>query len=162
MIKAILAIDDKGGVSKDGSMPWPRNTKDLKWFKNNTKGQIVIMGSKTWIDPKMPTPLQDRINILITRKKSENYPGADKYINGNLITDIKNISNEYPKLIKWVIGGPNVVNQIFPIIEEFYLTRIYGDFNCDTFLNTKNIDNKMKIIEKINCDNTCHFEIWAK
>ena len=62
MIKAILAVDDKGGVSKNGSMPWPRNLKDLEWFKKNTLNHIVIMGKKTWIDPKMPTPLKERLN----------------------------------------------------------------------------------------------------
>ena len=33
MFKAIMAVDDKGGISKDGSMPWPKNSSDLKWFK---------------------------------------------------------------------------------------------------------------------------------
>ena len=26
MIKAIMAVDDFGGISKNGSMPWPKNT----------------------------------------------------------------------------------------------------------------------------------------
>ena len=33
MIKAIMAVDDKGGISKDNSMPWPKNSNDLNWFK---------------------------------------------------------------------------------------------------------------------------------
>ena len=33
MIKAIMATDDKGGVSKGKSMPWPKNSNDLQWFK---------------------------------------------------------------------------------------------------------------------------------
>ena len=28
-----MAVDDKGGISRDGSMPWPKNSSDLKWFK---------------------------------------------------------------------------------------------------------------------------------
>ena len=36
MIKAIMAIDEKGGISKGQSMPWPKNSIDLKWFKENT------------------------------------------------------------------------------------------------------------------------------
>ena len=30
MIKAILACDDYGGVSKKGTLPWPHNSTDLK------------------------------------------------------------------------------------------------------------------------------------
>ena len=54
MIKAIMAADDEGGISKGSSMPWPKNSNDLKWFKKNTENQIVVMGSKTWEDPFMP------------------------------------------------------------------------------------------------------------
>ena len=64
MIKGIMAVDEKGGISKGKSMPWPKNPKDLKWFKDNTINNIVVMGRKTWEDPLMPTPLKLRINIL--------------------------------------------------------------------------------------------------
>ena len=44
MIKAIMAIDDHGGVSKGTSMPWPKNSNDLQWFKKNTLSMVVVMG----------------------------------------------------------------------------------------------------------------------
>ena len=59
MIKAILAVDEKGGVSKHGSMPWPKNLLDMKWFVENTKNQIVVMGRKTWDSlPIKPLPIK--------------------------------------------------------------------------------------------------------
>lgn len=87
MIKAILACDNKGGVSKKGTLPWPNNSTDLKWFKANTAGHTVIMGSTTWQDPHMPRPLPKRINILAT-SRSDEYPGAHYYINGDLKHEI--------------------------------------------------------------------------
>ena len=162
MLKAIMAVDDHGGVSKSGTMPWPKNSRDLKWFKQNTTNSLVIMGRLTWIDPMMPKPLKNRINILITNKSPLLYPGADKYISGDITSKIKEIVKEYNSLTKWVIGGPNVVNQLFNLIEEFYLTRIYGNYNCDTKIDIKNIENRMNLYQKIENDNTCHFEIWKK
>ena len=47
-------------------------------------------------------------------------------------------------------------------IEKFYLTRIYGNYNCDTKLDIKNIETKMTLYKKIKNDDTCHFEIWKK
>ena len=85
MIKAIMAVDDKGGISKGSSMPWPKNSKDLQWFKKNTLNQVVVMGSKTWEDPFMPTPLKNRENVLITTKDNSYYPGANKYLQGNIV-----------------------------------------------------------------------------
>ncbi len=162
MLKAIMAVDDKGGVSRSGSMPWPKNSNDLKWFKQNTINHLVIMGRLTWIDPKMPTPLNNRVNILITNKSPLFYPGADEYLSGDIISKVTEICKKYETLTKWIIGGPNIVNQLFNLIEEFYLTRIYGNYNCDTKINIKNIETKMKLFQKIENDNTCHFEIWKK
>ena len=58
MIKAIMAVDEKGGISKGHSMPWPKNSIDLKLFKENTINNVVVMGRKTCEDPFMPTPLK--------------------------------------------------------------------------------------------------------
>ena len=162
MIKAIMAVDDEGGVSKNGSMPWPRNSNDLKWFKKNTLNNVVVMGRLTWIDPFMPTPLNNRINILITSQDQMKYPGADEYISGELIPKIKMIAKKYEKKEIFVIGGPKIINQIFQLIEIFYLTRIYGKFHCDKKLDLKKIKAEMFLKKKIIGDKKMHFEIWKR
>ena len=45
MIKAIMAVDERGGISKGKSMTWPKNSIDLKWFKENTVNNIVSIAS---------------------------------------------------------------------------------------------------------------------
>ena len=162
MIKAIMAVDDNGGISKDLSMPWPKNSKDLQWFKKNTLNQVIVMGSKTWEDPFMSTPLKDRENILITTKDNSFYPGANAYIKGNIVDEILKLEKKYSNKDIYIIGGPEIVKQTFDLFKEFYLTRIYGNFECDKFIDIKKISNTMKLIEKIDCDETCHFEIWRK
>ena len=52
--------------------------------------------------------------------------------------------------------------QLFNLFKEFYLTRIYGNFNCDKFIDIKKIMNSMELIKKIDCDDSCHFEVWRK
>jgi dihydrofolate reductase len=162
MIRAIMAVDEKGGISKDGSMPWPKNSSDLTWFKKNTLQSIVVMGRLTWADPFMPAPLKDRINILITKQDKNNYPGADEYISDDILNKILNISKEYNNKDIFIIGGANILNQLFGLIEEFYLTRIYGNFNCDKKIDLNKVEKTMKMVNKIENDETCHFEIWKK
>ena len=162
MIKAIMAVDDKGGISKGKSMPWPKNSSDLQWFKKNTLNQIVVMGSKTWEDPFMPTPLKNRTNIVITNKSENYYKGANEYLRGNISKEILNLEKKYLNKDIFIIGGPEIIKQTFDLFKEFYLTRIYGNFNCDKFIDIKKINNTMKLIKKIECDKTCHFEIWKK
>jgi dihydrofolate reductase len=143
-------------------MPWPKNSKDLKWFKNNTIDKVVIMGRMTWEDPFIPTPLKNRINVLITTKNQINFLGVNDYIAGDLILGIKKLSKKYNDIEKFIIGGPNILNQLFNLVEEFYLTRIYGNFDCDNKFDLKKIENSMKLEKKIICDSSCHFEIWKK
>ena len=162
MIKAIMAVDDKGGISKNGSMPWPKNTEDLKWFKKNTLNNVVIMGRLTWDDPKMPTPLKNRKNVLITSKSKNHYLGADIYIEGNIIEKVKLLSDDYKESDIYIIGGSKIIEQLFSLIEEFYLTKIYGNFQCDKFINLDKIYSSMNLIKKIQNDLSCHFEIWKK
>ena len=162
MIKAIMAVDEKGGISRGKSMPWPKNSTDLKWFKENTLNNIVIMGRKTWDDPFMPTPLKSRINILITKKDPQLYSGADYYFSENINDKIIDIQTRYKNKDIFIIGGSEIITLTFDIIQEFYLTRIYGNHNCEKFINITLIENKMKMIKKIAGDNSCHFEIWKK
>ena len=162
MIKAIMAVDEKGGISKGQSMPWPKNSIDLKWFKDNTIDNVVVMGRKTWEDPFMPTPLNYRINVLITNKDKKLIQGADYYLSGNIKNQIQDIQLKYIDKDIFIIGGSEIINLTFSFIEQFYLTRIYGNYNCEKFIDISSIENNMKMTKKINGDSTCHFEIWEK
>ena len=157
-----MAVDEKGGISKGKSMPWPKNSIDLKWFKENTTNNIVVMGRKTWEDPFMPTPLKSRINVLITNKDKNIIQGADFYLSGNVNNQIQEIQSKYKNKDIFIIGGSEIINLTFILIEQFYLTRIYGNYKCEKFINVSLIENNMKIIKKIEGDSTCHFEIWEK
>ena len=157
-----MAVDEKGGISRGKSMPWPKNSIDLKWFKENTINNIVVMGRKTWEDPFMPTPLKSRINVLITNKNKKFLQGADYYISGNINDQIQDIQSEYINKDIFIIGGSEIINLTSELIEQFYLTRIYGNYNCEKFIDISLIENNMKMIKKIDGDSTCHFEIWKK
>ena len=160
MIKAILACDDLGGVSKEGTLPWPNNSKDLRWFKDNTAGHVVVMGSTTWDDPHMPRPLPKRTNVLVTTRR-EDYPGADAYISGDLAKEVKELEDTCPGLIIWVIGGPKIIEQTLDVIDEFYLSRIPGAYSCDTFLPLDKIEDVFTLNWQEAHEDVL-FQIWRK
>ena len=162
MIRAIMAADDLGGISKDGSMPWPKNSSDLQWFKKNTMNAVVVMGRLTWVDPFMPSPLKGRINVLVTNQDKENYLGADEYISGNILKSVSDLLKKYEDKNVFIIGGAKILDQLFELIEEFYLTKIYGNFECDKNIDLKKIQESMKMIKKIENDKNSHFEIWKR
>ena len=65
-IEAIVAVDSKNGIAKDGKIPWKSKT-DMKFFKEKTTGSIIIMGSTTLESLPNAMPLPNRINIVVTR-----------------------------------------------------------------------------------------------
>ena len=110
----------------------------------------------------MPTPLKSRINVLITNKNKELVEGADYYLSGNVNNEIQNIQSKYINKDIFIIGGSEIINLTFNLIEQFYLTRIYGNYNCEKFIDVSLIENNLNMIKKIDGDSTCHFEIWEK
>ena len=160
MIKAILACDDYGGVSRKGTLPWPNNSTDLKWFKENTAGHIVVMGSTTWEDPGMPRPLPKRVNVLVT-SRPDDYPGAHGYINGDINAHLRSFEYVNEGIITWVIGGPKIIEQTLDVIDEFYLSRIPGAYACDTFLPLKKIESLFELTWNEDHGDV-EFQIWSK
>ena len=159
-----MACDAQGGIAKNGTLPWPKNSKDLAWFKQKTQGCTVIMGSKTWNDPFMPSPLPQRRNVVVTSNPDAN-PGADEYITSNLIQEILRIEQEHSRKDRpvWIIGGANLVEQTEDIFDAIYLTIMENSYKCDTFIPLKQIlrhypevasqsqeGMTMKILEKFN------------
>lgn len=140
MIKAIFAMDDCCGIGKDGALPWPKNTEDLKFFKNKTSGHIVVMGTKTWDDPCFPSPLPNRENYVVS-SSDRIFDGATKIS----IEEIMDIEKATDKIV-WIIGGANLLKQCFHFIEEIHVTSIPGDYNCDTFISFPL--NKFTLVDK--------------
>ena len=66
-MEAILATDMSGGLSKDDLIPW-KSKKDMQFFYQKTKNNIVIMGRSTYFSlPKNIRPLKNRLNIVLTK-----------------------------------------------------------------------------------------------
>ncbi len=68
-VNFIVAVDNKFGIGKNNTIPWFIK-EELKYFKNLTKDNVVIMGSKTFFSiPVEFRPLKNRLNIVLTNNK---------------------------------------------------------------------------------------------
>lgn len=153
-IKAIMAVDNQAGVGKNGSIPWPPNKEDLQFFRRMTTGNFIMMGSRTWDDEFFPGPLPSRQNIVISSRKASDFPGA-YLVSNNPRTVLENLKNHglYENIDCWVIGGPNLIKQVEDLIDEFYLTVINGDFECDKFLDFPFYNFDLEDISAVNAEN---------
>lgn len=151
MIASIFAIDANGGLGKDGTLPWPKDSEDLKWFKTNTTGHIVVMGRNTWEDPMMPKPLPNRLNAVVSSKKDFNH--SDKVniiVDANEINrDISSLSSAFEMRKIWIIGGAQLLKSSHNLVKQVYLTRFDDSYDCDVKLDIDEYLANFDLVEEI-------------
>jgi dihydrofolate reductase/thymidylate synthase len=127
----IVAMDDAGGIAKDGHIPW-HSPEDLKFFRKKTLNNIVIMGKNTHVS--IGKLLSNRENLIIS-KTMQHIDGAIVF--NNLDDALKYSSNTDKKI--WVIGGNILYEHAcrHPLCEKIYITHIKGNYKCDLFFNRK-------------------------
>ena len=125
-IHLIWAQDFKGGIGKNGELPW-HITEDLKNFKNITLNSTIIMGRKTW-DSLPFKPLPNRRNIILS---NSNISNIEVY---HSIDDcIKTLQQECLSKI-FIIGGSSIYKEFFNYATHLHITFVNIKLNnLDTF-----------------------------
>lgn len=124
MIILIWAQDERGGIAKEGAIPW-HVKDDLKMFKKITKNKIVVMGYKTY--ESIGNPLPERKNIVL----SSNHKIDNKDV--ITLTTIDEILKLCGNRDLYIIGGRQIYELFFPLANRLIISKIKGDFNCDLF-----------------------------
>jgi dihydrofolate reductase len=156
-VNAILAHDDRWGIGKDNGLPWPRNAADMKWFRECTIGHVVVMGRKTW-ESIGSKPLPKRVNVVVSSRRDFPHPkdgGPDHVLSSakgvvGLGVGIRTLMSDlYPGLKVWIIGGADIYEQTLPTCDNIYLTHIPGDYECDTFVSfDKHLSRFIEVAKK--------------
>ncbi|HET8688714.1 MAG TPA: dihydrofolate reductase [Methanosarcina sp.] len=127
-ISAIFAVDNSGGMGLNGSLPWPHNAPDLANFQRLTKDNVIVMGRKTWDDPKMPKPLKGRIAYVA----SHSYAPYAITFQGDLVTKLLELEKVHSGRNIFVIGGPGLIEAAKPVLDRIYLTHFRDSYKVDT------------------------------
>ena len=136
MIKAIFAVDHWGGMGLKGSLPWPHHSEDLQYFKEQTQGGIVIMGRRTWDDPKMPKPLPNRTTYVVTNRPLFGYDGV-RTIRGDIGAGVQMIAENNPLKTVWIIGGPDILMTTRELVDEVHITHFRGQYRTDVQIDLR-------------------------
>ena len=138
MISAIVAADDNWGIGR-GNKLLAHIPEDMKFFKEKTMNNVVIMGRKTYESlPKKPLP--NRTNIVITSKETHFKEDDTMFVSMDFIKAyLKTLSDDAP-INYYIIGGGTIYRELLPYCECAYVTKIFNSYdNVDTFF--PNIDD---------------------
>lgn len=150
-MKLIVACDLIGGIGYQNKLPWSSLEDDLKRFKILTTLQTIVMGRNTW-DSLPRKPLSNRTNIVISTQ-SLNLPES--------VIQIKNLDELKNYNDIWIIGGSQLINSCWNLIDTIHLTTALSKYTCDCYINLLQLENEfVKISHEDLSDNT--YSVWKR
>lgn len=139
-MELIVAVYDDWGIGKNGTQPVALSA-DRKFFRETTKGAMVIVGRKTLADFPGGRPLPNRANVVLTRQVAN-------------IADVITCHSpeEAVKLAKTaeraiVIGGGSIYRQMLPFCDTAYITKVHACPDSDTFFPNLDMESDWKMIQ---------------
>lgn len=125
-MELIVAVYDDWGIGRDGTQPIALSA-DRKFFREMTRGAMVIAGRRTVADFPGQKPLPGRVNVVLSR--------SGKEIPGFTLCDspekAKRMAEAAGKAM--VIGGGSIYRQMLPWCDRAYVTKVHTMPESDTF-----------------------------
>ena len=142
-MKAILHADRNWGIGKNNALMF-RIPADMKFFKETTVGNVVVMGSNTLKSFPGGKPLKDRINIVL-------YPEGEKREDCIIVNTLEQLFSEikkYPADKVFVIGGQMMYRTLLPYCEEVYVTKVNAEGEADAFFENLDENKDFSLIKE--------------
>lgn len=129
IVSAIAAMAKNRVIGVDGDLPWSL-PEDMKFFRDKTKGHIIVMGRKTF--ESFPKPLPNRLHVVITRQDDYQVPEG-VYVFKDIKSALDFCKTQTAKWAEevFVIGGGEIYRQTLADTDYIYLTEIDQEFKGD-------------------------------
>ena len=133
-IIGIVAVDRNLAIGKGGKLPW-HYSADMKFFKETTTGNAVVMGRRTWLTLKGSLP--NRQNIVMTRG---GIPSADGVMVMRDVDEVLEFASGLDCHL-FVIGGAKLYESFLHRIDRWIVTEVpLSVEGADTFMPPNFLD----------------------
>ena len=134
-MELIVAVYDDWGIGCCGTQPIALSA-DRKFFREMTKGAMVIAGRRTIADFPGQKPLPGRVNVALTRTMQE-IPGFTVCTSPEEAVELAKTAQR-----AMVIGGGSIYRQMLPYCDTAYITKVHVTPESDTvFPNLDEMDD---------------------
>ncbi|MDE7075945.1 MAG: dihydrofolate reductase [Clostridia bacterium] len=132
-MKAILHADKEWGIGKSNGLMF-KIPADMKFFRETTTGNVVVMGSNTLKSFPGGNPLKDRTNIVL-------YPDGQDRDDCKTVKSLDGLFAEIKKYDRdkvFVIGGAMMYKTLLPYCDEVLVTKVDAVGGADAYF--ENLD----------------------
>lgn len=149
----IVAVDKNWAIGKNGTL-LVNIPEDMKLFREETTGKVVVMGRKTFDSLPNNSALINRTNIVLTSDRS--FSNKDCLV-AHDIPSLLEMLKEYDTKDVYIIGGGQVYKEMLPYCDTAHITKIDYKYEADTFFPNLDEDPEWKITA--NSDEHTYFDI---
>jgi dihydrofolate reductase len=122
-LTSIVAVNRDGVIGCGNTLPW-RLKSDLRFFRETTTGNVVLMGRKTF-DSLGRKCLPKRYNVVVSHSFNL-FPETETCRGATGIGEALHRASKAPKSCKelFVIGGASMYEQFSPFVERYLITLV--------------------------------------
>lgn len=137
----IVAVDKNWGIGLKNQL-LVRIPNDMKMFRAETTGKVIVMGRKTLESFPQSQPLANRVNIVLTSDPKYKVNGATVV---HSVEELMEELKQYGEDQIYVIGGGSVYKQLLDKCNVAHVTKIEESYEADTFFPNLDADPNWKI-----------------
>ena len=140
-LTSIVAVNSEGAIGAGNALPW-RVKSDLRFFRENTIGNVVIMGRRTY--DSLGGPLPNRRNIVVTHGFAF-FPGSQDCRAAGGIEEALVMADQWTtkRMETFVVGGASMYEQFAAYVDRYLITEIDKQVpDADTFFPASDIADK--------------------
>ena len=104
--------------------------EDMKFFRSETTGKVVVLGRKTLATFPGGQPLKNRTNIILTRNPEFTAKGA---VVCHSVEETLEELKKYPSEDVYIIGGDTIYRQFLPYCDTAHVTRMEHAYDADAW-----------------------------
>ena len=104
--------------------------EDMKFFRSETTGKVVVLGRKTLESFPGGQPLKNRTNIILTRNPNYQVKGA---IICHSVEEVLEELKKYNSEDVYIIGGDSIYKAFLPYCDVAHVTRTDHVYDADAW-----------------------------
>lgn len=153
----IAAADKNWGIGRDGEL-LVKIPEDQKFFRDETKGKVIILGHRTLLTFPNGLALKGRDNIILSHDRQLRVKDAAVV---HSVDEARSLVSDLPDTDVYVVGGASIYRQFLPYCTAADITRVDYSYDADAFMPDLDADPEWEKVreseERTYFDVTFHY-----